>query len=132
MAESFDRRGNSVWFLITEEVDGQLAFRRVEANTFDTAGRFTGFTESTDIDGDGVDDEALGPVVTGWDSRGRVTSFHTTEEDGAGTVLAVHDVSIEWQARLPQPAARRPSNARGSTRRHRTGCRERFAACPPA
>jgi hypothetical protein len=39
---------------------------------------------------------ALTQIVTDWDSRGRVTAFHTTDEDGAGNVLAVHDVSIEW------------------------------------
>ena len=41
-------------------------------------------------------DDALRQVVTGWDGRGRVISFHTTDEDGAGNVLAGHDVTIEW------------------------------------
>jgi hypothetical protein len=93
---TFDKRGNLTYGLHQEEVDGQLTYRREDNDTFDTKGRFTGHTDATDFDGDGVVDEALRQVVNGWDSRGRVTNFHTTDEDGAGNVLAVHDVTIEW------------------------------------
>ena len=93
---TWDNRGNRLSLVLEDEVDGQLTYRRVENDTFDTRGRFTGHTESEDADGDGVVDSALTQVVTGYDSRGRVTSFHTTDEDGAGNVLAVHDVTIEW------------------------------------
>lgn len=92
--ESFDKRGNSVLWVLEIEVDGQLDFRVEETNTFDTKGRFSRFTESVDLDGDGNAEESVDQVVTSWDGRGRVTGFTTTEVTEAGT--AIHQISIEW------------------------------------
>ena len=92
---TYDNQDRELTFLFEDTVNGVLDYRRESADTYDTRGRFTGHTESEDVDGDGALDFGLTQVVTG-DSRGRVTSFHTTEDDGQGTVLVIHDVTIEW------------------------------------
>ena len=51
---------------------------------------------TVDENGDGQAEFVERQVVTSYDSRGRVTGFLTTEEDGVGTVLARHEVAIEW------------------------------------
>jgi hypothetical protein len=96
MLTTYDNHDRQLTFDYEETVNGTLVYHRESADTFDTRGRFTGFTETEDADGDGVDDFAVRQVIESWDSRGRETSFHTTEEDGQGTVLVIHDVTIEW------------------------------------
>jgi hypothetical protein len=94
--DSFDHRGNLLTSVEETEVDGQLEFRRTETNTFDTSGRFASFLLTVDENGDGQADMVERQLVTSYDGRGRVTGFVTTEEDGVGTVLARHEVTIEW------------------------------------
>ena len=45
---TWDNRGNRISLVLEDEVEGQLIYRRVETDTFDTRGRFTGHTESED------------------------------------------------------------------------------------
>lgn len=93
---TYDNHDRQLRFSFEETIDGVLDYRFESTDTFDTRGRFTGYTESEDLDGDGVVDSTVTQVVTGWDQRGRETSFQTTERDGEGTLLAQHDVTIEW------------------------------------
>jgi hypothetical protein len=94
--QSFDNRGNQLTYVRESETDGDLTIREAEADTYDARGRFTGFVYSVDENGDGQAESVERQVVTGYDSRGRVTGYLATEEDGAGTVLARHEVAIEW------------------------------------
>ena len=94
--QSFDNRGNLLTYVRESETDGELTIREAETDTYDTRGRFTGFLYTVDENGDGQAEFVERQVVTSYDSRGRVTGFLTTEEDGVGTVLARHEVAIEW------------------------------------
>lgn len=94
--QSFDNRGNLLTYVRESETDGELTIREAETDTYDTRGRFTGFVFTVDENGDGEAESLERQVITSYDSRGRVTGFLTTEEDGVGTVLARHEVAIEW------------------------------------